>query len=193
MAHTPGSLTKVAVLTGLTALVGGVHDAGAAPCNGIACTLPQTLQFNLSADAGGTDSTNLTFNQFNSALGNLTSVDFSINSVFEASNFSASIFVNSVPLSSNTAVGSFSGLQGSLTTAFYTGTSTFAAALDLESFSGGAGIPAFWSGGLTLVYDYTPTAATPLPAALPLFASGVAGIGVATWRSRRKRKSVQQA
>jgi len=43
--------------------------------------------------------------------------------------------------------------------------------------------------GLTLTYDYTPVASlsqTPLPAALPLFASGLGALGLLGWRRKRK-------
>ena len=41
------------------------------------------------------------------------------------------------------------------------------------------------SGSIT--YTYTP--ATPLPAALPLFASGIGGLGLLGWRRKRKAKA----
>ena len=190
------SFKKVAVLTGLTAFGGGVCGANAAT------TAPHTDTFLLSVtgDGSGQISQNLSFPQFNPALGTLTGVEFSLNSNLflpEGTFFgSASISVNSVQLSSQNTLGGYNftnltGLQAPLTTAFYTGTSNFNAALLLTN---SCFITATWTGngafsGLTLVYDYTPTPAVPLPGALPLFASGAAGIGLTAWRSRRKRKA----
>ncbi len=189
------SFKKVAVLTGLTVFGGGVCGANAAT------TLPHTDTFLLSVDGfDGQISQNLSFPQFNPALGTLTGVLFSLNSNLSLSegffSGSASISVNSVQLSSQNTLGLYnftnlSGLKAPLTTAFYTGTSNFNAALLLTN---SCFITATWTGngaftGLTLVYDYTPTPAVPLPGALPLFASGVAGIGLTAWRSRRKRKA----
>jgi hypothetical protein len=80
---------------------------------------------------------------------------------------------------------------------FYEGTSTFDVLLSLSVISSES-VEAFvtWGSfvdeGLTLTYTYTPgISATPLPAALPLFATGVAGLGFTTWRSRRKRKPAE--
>jgi hypothetical protein len=41
------------------------------------------------------------------------------------------------------------------------------------------------STSFTVTYDYTP-AATPLPAALPLFATGLGALGLLGWRRKRK-------
>jgi ABC-type uncharacterized transport system permease subunit len=137
------------------------------------------------------------FNQFDPSLGTLTSVDFSLNSEIlglSTAAFDATITVdNGVPLNSKTTAGAynvtFSGLVGAADAAFYSGTGSFPVVLTLNSTSGpGVG----WVGnsselgnftGLTLTYDYTP-----LPAALPLFATGLGGLALAAWRSRRKQK-----
>jgi hypothetical protein len=42
----------------------------------------------------------------------------------------------------------------------------------------------------TISYNFTTTAATPLPAALPLFATGIGGLGLLGWRRKRKVKAV---
>jgi hypothetical protein len=44
-------------------------------------------------------------------------------------------------------------------------------------------------GGKTAVFDVT-TATTPLPAALPLFATGIGGLGLLGWRRKRKALAV---
>jgi hypothetical protein len=185
---------KAALLSGLTVFGGGVCDAIAAT------TQPQIDTFTLVASGGtnsGLTTQNLSFQQFDPALGTLTGVNFSLNSNLSVQDgATASISVNSVPLSSQSTSGGYnftnlSGLKSPLTTAFYTGTSTFNAALSLNTFF--CFHTATWTGngaftGLSLTYDYTPTA-VPLPGALPLFASGVAGIALTAWRSRRKRKA----
>jgi hypothetical protein len=43
----------------------------------------------------------------------------------------------------------------------------------------------------TFTFDFTPpVAATPLPAALPLFATGIGGLGLLGWRRKRKVRAV---
>jgi len=190
MSHKRYLLSTTAVLTGLTVLAGGVGQADAAT---------QTDTFSLTVVAeGGTSSKNESFLQFNPALGTLTSVDFSLDSYLDlVLGGTASVSVDSVQLSSQSSSGSydptFSGLSGAANAAFYTGTSNFNAVLSLYG-----GSAASWTGngdytGLTLTYDYTPVSTTPLPATLPLFATGAAGIGLTAWRKRRKRKAVEQA
>jgi len=198
MSHKRYLLSTTAVLTGLTVLVGGVREADAATT-----TTPQTDTFYIEAANDFPGTTNLSFQQFNPALGILTSVDFSVDSYLQnygPQSATASISVDSVQLSSQSSSSSgiydtaFSGLSGAANAAYYTGTSTFNAYLSLADFSSNA----LWTGdgdytGLTLTYDYTPTTTTPLPAALPLFATGVAGVGLTAWRRRRKQKAVEHA
>ena len=44
-----------------------------------------------------------------------------------------------------------------------------------------------WSGSLDITYNFTPStrAETPLPAALPLFATGLGALGLLGWRRKR--------
>jgi len=50
----------------------------------------------------------------------------------------------------------------------------------------------FVSGG-SLRFEFTPLAATPLPAALPLFASGIGALSLFGWRRKRKNAAVVAA
>jgi hypothetical protein len=157
----------------------------------------------------GTVSPSPSFQQFDPSLGNLTSVDFSLDSnintgSFTTLSFNAAITVdNGVPLNSQSTSGNYDmnftglvGAAGANNGAFYKGTGFFSVVLTLTNNSGP---PVTWDGqssgetGLTLTYDYTPTSAVPLPAALPLFATGLAGIGLTAWRSRRKQKPATES
>jgi hypothetical protein len=42
------------------------------------------------------------------------------------------------------------------------------------------------SGSITITYNYVPVSTTPLPAAFPLFASGLGAMGLFGWRRKRK-------
>jgi hypothetical protein len=44
--------------------------------------------------------------------------------------------------------------------------------------------------GFMALDDVSLTAATPLPAALPLFATGLGGLGLLGWRRKRKAQAV---
>lgn len=182
-------------------VMGGAEVSGAAA----ATTTPQVDAFTVTAFPFGSASGDVSFTKFPSSLGTLTSVDFSLDSSSspgQGFNGTATISVDSgVQLSSqtfNTATGgqtydaSFSGLVGAANAAFYTGagSDTYLVHLALSNTNNEA--TEVWNGqtsgetGLTLTYDYTP-AATPLPASLPLFATGLAGLGLGAWRRRRKQ------
>lgn len=210
MSHDESSLKTVAVLTGLTMLVGGaeISEAGAA-------TLSQSNDFDIQTQGTGSQSNSatLSFNQFNASLGTLTDVQFSLTSNIstevEAENFtptiSAQVSVDSVQIGpTGTASGSFNfgpteGVLSPPALSFYEGSSTFGVLLTLDVQSAAeVYVGATWDPpppeGVTVTYTYTPaTSATPLPAALPLFTTGLAGLGFATWRSRRKQKTTKQA
>src|SRR6516165_10464145 len=91
MKQDPGAYKKAAVLTGATILAGGVEISGAvaATCTiipppvGATCTPVQTQNFRVPTPTNSLSQT-LTFNQFDSTLGTLTSVDFGLNSNFMA-------------------------------------------------------------------------------------------------------------
>ena len=76
MAQQPSSLKKVAVLTGLTMVMGGAEVSGAAA----ATTTPQVDTFTVTASPFSSGSGDESFTKFNSSLGTLTSVDFSLDS-----------------------------------------------------------------------------------------------------------------
>jgi hypothetical protein len=211
MANEASSLKKAAVLTGLTMVMGGaeVSTVDAATITFTPTSLNNTFSITAGTFSVATASPSPSFQQFDPSLGTLTSVDFSLDSNISASSssfsFNATITVdNGVQLSSqsntlgNYDVPTFTGLVGAAAAnnaAFYKGTGFFPVVLTLNNmFNENSTIT--WDGkgsgtsletGLTLTYDYTP-AAVPLPATLPLFATGLAGLGFTTWLGRRKQK-----
>jgi hypothetical protein len=150
----------------------------------------------------------LSFSGFNTALGTLTGVSFGlISNITNTLGFvSAAVDVNSATellLGSTSSVGAFnfgpvSGLNSvdGATTTFYS--SAFGVNLVLTNCTSCEFSSSTWDppspDGLTVTYTYTPAiSATPLPAALPLFATGLAGLGFTAWRRRRKQKAIEQA
>jgi hypothetical protein len=79
----------------------------------------------------------------------------------------------------------------------WTGSGTFdvlLSSLTGISISGGGGnLSASQSsdagGMITLTYNFGPTSTTPLPASLPLFASGLGALGLLGWRRKRKAQA----
>jgi hypothetical protein len=198
VAHDPNSFKKIAVLTGLTVLIGGAEISNA----DAATTTPQTDTFNFTIGSefdGGSSSTSesLSFAGFNASLGTLTEVDVEVNSSINsnATSLGASVTLPGQPFASlsTNSVGSFIEGPSGVTTGLsgFIG-STWSASLALSSSDGfitwcGGEATCVGTTGLTVTYDYTPVSATPLPATLPLFASGLAGLGITTWRRRRKQ------
>lgn len=186
------SFKKAAVLTGLTVLIGGAEISTA----DAATTLPETHSFFLSAFPGGTQTDALGFQQFNDALGTLTGVNFVLQSVIDIGNSNgpaANVTVNGgTGLFSQTSAGPFTGSTTVGSDPFFRGAGTFPVDLFLNPNCEGTCSGEGWSGSVTVSFNYeTPPAqaAVPLPAALPLFASGAAGLGVLGWRNRRKQKA----
>ena len=199
MTHDPNSFKKVAVLTGLTALIGGAEISSAD-----AATTSQTDSFNFSTVGGSPATINLPFNGFDTALGMLTGVTLRLSSNVQlppltSATTSVELFGNPFPSSPNPVPFNnptlstlnfgngftLNGVSGTATLADYIGGS-FNAHLTLTGpvFPNGAQWRGGTNEGLTVTFTYNPV---PLPATLPLFAGGLAGLGFMTWRSRRKQ------
>jgi hypothetical protein len=146
----------------------------------------------------------LPFAQFNPSLGTLTNAIFSLTSAVSAAAPGSVIPVAQLGEfasgdSANLAMSglefdftNISGIEFPVTTADFTGSGTIKALLTI--FNDRGSVTATWTAnrpgqGLTLTYDYTPaTTATPLPAALPLFATGLGALGLLGWRRKRKAR-----
>lgn len=191
MSHYPSSSKKVAVLTGLTMLVSGAEILSA----NANTTIPEVEPFNIGNAGGGGD---LNFNQFNES-GTLTGVKFELNSnvsIFNSNGFTASVSVLGGPLFSQNFAGLFSTSQTLGSNPAFIGGGEFPVHVLLENNCEGPCSGEGWQGTLAVSYTFDPlpsTSETPLPAALPLFATGVAGLAVMGLRKRRKQKAKEQA
>jgi hypothetical protein len=202
------SFKKIAVLTGMTALIGGAEISQ----SNAATTAPQTLSFTTLTQMGNgtTPDESVIFNDFNPTLGTLTAVQFILNStitaIFTTRSPSATVKVDSEQIgSSGTSTGPYDIPAQTITDptilSFVTGGSTFGVNLsltaiglsnDTEGFTWNSSSPAT-PAGLTVDYVYDPVSTTPLPPALPLFTTGLAGLGLTAWRSLRKQKAAKQS
>jgi hypothetical protein len=192
MSHYPSSSKKVAVLTGLTMLVSGAEISSA----DAATTIPEVEFFGISASGGGDI---LNFNQFNQP-GTLTGVVFELNSsifidTLNLSSLTASVSIPGTTLFSQNFAGPFGPSQTPLgTDPLFIGGGEFPVNLLFQTVcESGPCSGEGWSGALTVAYTFDPPSETPLPAALPLFATGVAGLAVMGLRKRRKQKAKEQA
>ena len=202
MTHDPNSFKKVAALTGLTVLIGGaeISNAHATTFSDPTQTFSYTIggQYDFESSTLSPDGT-LSFAGFNAALGTLTQVEVQLNSNlnFNSSSVSASVTLAGKSIGSSDPT---NGLPGEIANVPFTEdvffttslspfiTSSISADLAFGTSDGfgtwsGSGSPA----GITVTYTYTPVSNTPLPATLPLFAAGLAGLGFTTWRGRRKQ------
>ncbi len=199
------SFKNVVVLAGLMTLVGGaeISKVNAATMS-LIDNLPAVQATSTSSSIGvGTGS--LSFNRFDVSMGTLTEVQFSLASNISAAgtigSLSASAIANGQDIGSPaTVTGPYdvSLFQVPLVSSFYEGTGTFSVTLVLAAVSPTTGTVTWDSpppvGSLTVTYTFTPAPpVVPLPAALPLFATGLAGLGFTTWRSRRKQKTKKRA
>jgi MYXO-CTERM domain-containing protein len=205
MASEASALKKVAVLTGLTMVVGGaeISEARAATV-----TQVQTFNFSLFGTSGPPPSTATpspapSFSAFDTSKGTLTEVDFTLDSTVDFSAQStASVSLAGLFTASASGTANPSApfdLSPVFTTAFQLShfTTTPNISLTLTSTLCEPGnFCANWSSddseaaptSLTLEYIYTPTTtATPAPAALPLFATGLGALGLGALLRRRKQ------
>ena len=197
--HDVKAFKKVAVLTGLTVLVGGAEISSAD-----AATLNQHLTFNSLTENSGPHTLN--FNQFDPSLGTLTNAGWNVDStVFgtfiptttttDTASFSAPNISHSETFATTSSGHTFlfSGSVSGVNLVPYIGLSTLSAILQLTSSCEATCSGEGWSGSVDLTYTYDPRASTtPLPAALPLFASGAAGLGFIGWLKRKVRKVKKQ-
>jgi hypothetical protein len=198
MKRNPKSSKKLAVLTGLTALIGG---AGVSNANANTTT-PQTDTFNFGVtspiEESASNSVSLTFTGFDTSLGTLTDVLVELNSqlaigVYNTGEITATATLAGQSIASSDIFTSSDGTtslnaSGDLTSSLSSFTAgSVSASLTISAFDGlatwsGSGSPA----GLTVTYEYT---TTPLPPTLFSFVGGLAGLGFTTWRSRRKQST----
>ena len=202
MTHDPNSFKKVAALTGLTVLIGGAEISNAHATTFSDPT--QTFSYMIGSYGDFESSTlspdgTLSFAGFNAGLGTLTQVEVQLNSNF---NFDSRSVDASVTLAGE-SIGSSNPTNGSAPSIvnvpftedvlFTTSLSPFiTSSISADLAFGTSDGYGTWSGsgspaGITVTYTYTPVSNTPLPATLPLFAGGLAGLGFTTWRSRRKQ------
>ena len=174
MGHDPSSFKRVAVLTGMTMLVGGaeISEVNAA-------TLTQTIPFSVSTGPTDFDTVSntdmLLLNGFNtlSSSGTLTDVQFSLDSNVDDEgsvgvNVSAKVTVDGGiqigPTQTTTGTYNFStnGVLSPPDLSFYVTSSVFAVSLTLAVSSESTDGFADWTGegasetGLTVTYTYTP-------------------------------------
>ena len=199
--HDPKSFKKVAVLTGLTVLVGGAEVSSAD-----AATIFQHQTFTSVQE--NKPALSLAFNQFNPSLGTLISAQLDLDSTIFGTFFPTTVITDTAKLTEpgggsdtftfpTTLSGTpFTQTSTSISPALgpFIGLGSAFAILQLTSNCEISCSGEGWSGSVNLTYTYDPASSTtPLPAALPLFASGAAGLGFVSWLKRKVRKAKKQA
>jgi hypothetical protein len=209
MANEASSLKKAAVLTGLTMVMGGAEVSETR-----AATQVQTFSFNfnvMGTTGNDTQTVSPGFLAFDSSKGMLTEVDIFLDSTVSISRFfnttatiSTPLFTatmgppNPIPAASDIN-GPFDHTASSMLSSdlmkFMT-TPSFMLTLHAINCEPGATCATWVSAAddgankptaLTLDYVYNPVTAVPLPGALPLFATGLAGLGLLALGRRRKQ------
>jgi hypothetical protein len=148
-----------------------------------------TFPFSTLADDSVSDTSS--FAQFNPSLGALNSMDSSFNSMNFSLNSSISGALPPVsellgPFDFFNVAGSQSGLT---TTAGFAGSGKAGADPDLTNLTSLSVASTVASTGMRTGQGPTlDPATTPLPAALSLFATGIAGLGLIGWRRKRKSR-----
>jgi len=212
MSNDASSFNKIAVLIGLIIVVGGAQISGVD-----AATLTQSIAMPEIDTAGASSQSNsatVDFSQFNTALGTLTDVQLTLNSIIDVEisaqgfnpDIAAMVQINGVqigPTGTATVGGggafSFGPTEAALSPpdlSFFEGSSTFDVSF-LLNVNSSESAEAFVTWGffanedaLTLTYTYAlGISATPLPAALPLFAGGLGMIGLFSRRKNWKNGS----
>ena len=185
MTHDTGSLKKVALLTGLMMLFGGAEISSAA-------TIVQSKSFGPLSGPNG--STTLTYDQFNPSDGTLSSIEATLAAEFAepvgttwslALNINNVLFITVIGTGTQSFTGapiSFSNISPFIGVGDFPVLVTYAAVCGLDPACGAGA-----NGNLDITYNFIP-AAVPLPGSLPLFATGLAALGLLAWR--RKRKAV---
>ena len=194
--------TSIAFLTGITVVgMGAIADDAAA------LSTTQTQSFEI---AGSGLSLFVPFAQFNQSSGNLDSVVLALDSVIAANGnpegfLEASISTDNAFIASKSGFGIFSPFGVSVTA--FPGNSLFSEFLGPDyieflftlsnvnnlSFREAA-VCLFcdtWTGTMSVTYNFTPAVSpVPVPAAFPLLASAMAGLGMVA-RKRKAKKATR--
>ena len=170
------------VLTGLTLLVGGAEISSAD-------TIIQDKKFGALIV---TSTETVPYIQFNPSLGTLTDVELVMTSQIVVPTGSLiAAFAGAFPIildgiTTQTPT-NFNVSTNNVFDGQFIGVGNFLAIFDyFANCPGGCGGDG-WSGNLKITYTYDPLPSqVPLPAALPLFATGLGALGLIGWRRKRK-------
>jgi hypothetical protein len=194
VANEARSLTKATLLIALTMLVGGAEIARASTVTSVGPVTFGPFNFgNLNGTAN--------IDQFNPLQGTLTEVEIDLTSQLvdvPTARVGAEVTSPSGDLTGSTFIATIDSAGDPVS---YDSTTTYSSSLG--SYQGTGQFPLHfeyftdctlvgsgntcgdgWSGSVTVKYTYDAT--TPVPAALPLFATGIGGLGLLGWRRKRK-------